>query len=63
MRLVDAAHHSEVVIQCTIALCGFLDLEGRLAVGGGLSAGQVHARVMWACLHVYIARHGALFQP
>ena len=31
MRLVDAAHHSEVMIQCTIALCGFLDLEGRLA--------------------------------
>ena len=31
MRLADAAHYSEVMIQCTIALCGFLDLEGRLA--------------------------------
>lgn len=31
MRLVDAAHHSEVMIQCTIASFGFLDLEGHLA--------------------------------
>jgi hypothetical protein len=31
MWLVDAAHHSEVVIQCTIAFFGFVDLEGRLA--------------------------------
>ena len=31
MRLVDAAHHSEVMIQGTIAFFGFLALEGRLA--------------------------------
>ena len=45
MRLVDAAHHSEVMIQCTIASFGFLDLEGHLA-GWWLSVGQVHACVV-----------------
>jgi hypothetical protein len=28
MRLVDAAHHSEVAIQSAVASFGFLDLEG-----------------------------------
>jgi hypothetical protein len=42
MRLVDAAHHSEVTIQCTIDFLAFSIWKGT-QLGGGLSAGQVHA--------------------
>ena len=31
MRVVDAAHHSKVMVHCTILFFGFLDLEGHLA--------------------------------
>jgi hypothetical protein len=40
MRLVDAAHYGEVMIQCTIIFFGFLDLEGYLLSWvAGLSTG------------------------
>jgi hypothetical protein len=43
MRLVDAAHDSEVMIQCAITFFGFLDLEGRLAGWWFKCSGKVHA--------------------
>jgi hypothetical protein len=48
---------------CWLSLSLAFSIWKGAKLGGGLSAGQVHARVLWACLHVYIARHGDLLQP